>query len=264
MGSGATSSQEFAAMRRRLEELALAVLDQSRALRTTFSLTGAKRKDTLGQIIANDAEVDSLELSLDDLTMAFMNFRAPLGRDLRYAIGAIDVAAGLERIGDCVEYIARKVMDLGDVADIGDASDSSSEIWLVLRELSDKSHMILEMSVAALLSGDAMAAEVIPPLDNVVDALQDKAHDLVLKALRNPGPAEAGAAAMDPEFGLMFVACANKFESIADIACHIAETVVFIVQARRIRHGLQDAVSFVGGASSAPDALDKQFNDESK
>jgi phosphate uptake regulator len=29
---------------------------------------------------------------------------------------------------------------------------------------------------------------------------------------------------------------ANKLESIADIACHIAQTVVYIVEDERIRH----------------------------
>jgi phosphate transport system protein len=228
MASGATSSQEFAAIRTRLEELASAVLEQSRSLKSTFAMSGAKRIDVLSRIIARDTEIDSLELSLDELTMAFMNFRAPLGRDLRYAIGAIDVAAGLERIGDCVEYIARNLRDFGDLP------TEHPAICAILKDMADKSNMIMEKSIAALLAGDAVAAAGIPELDNLVDALQDQAHDTVLKEMRAEGQA---LAPLDPETGLHLVACANKFESIADIACHIAETVVFIVQAKRIRHG---------------------------
>jgi phosphate transport system protein len=231
MGSGATSSQEFAAVRKRLEELASAVLEQSRTLRSTFGTSDGKRLEVLARIIAKDAEVDSLELSLDDLTVAFMNYRAPLGRDLRYAIGAIDVAAGLERVGDCVRSIARNMIDIGAIA------DEMPSIWGVLKDLSEKSNKILEKAVSALLSGDAESAESIPPLDNVVDALQDHAHDLVLKSLRG------ASGNLDPETGLLVVACANKFESIADIACHIAETVVYIVQGRRIRHGQAPVLS---------------------
>jgi len=234
MGSGATCSQEFAAVRKRLDELAAAVLEQSRTLRSTFGTSGATRLEVLSRIIAKDAEVDSLELSLDDLTVAFMNYRAPLGRDLRYAIGAIDVAAGLERVGDCVRSIARNMGDIGAIA------DEMPLIWGVLKDLSEKSNMILEKSVSALLSGDAESAESIPPLDNVVDALQDHAHDLVLKSLRG------ASGNLDPETGLLVVACANKFESIADIACHIAETVVYIVQGRRIRHGQAPVLSKAG------------------
>jgi len=113
-------------------------------------------------------------------------------------------------------------------------------IWGVLKDLSEKSNMILEKAVSALLSGDAESAESIPPLDNVVDALQDHAHDLVLKSLRD------ASGNLDPETGLLVVACANKFESIADIACHIAETVVYIVQGRRIRHGQAPVLSKAG------------------
>lgn len=185
----------------------------------------------LAEIIERDSQVDSLELSLDDLTLAFMNFRAPLGKDLRYAVGAIDIAAGLERIGDCVEYVARNLREISATA------DAMPNAWGVLRDMSDKSNMLLEKAVAAMVAGDAKAAESIPPLDNLVDALQDQAHDLVLKNLRGTGEGLNREKVMDPETGLTLVACANKFESIGDIACHIAETVVFVVQGRRIRHG---------------------------
>ncbi|NBX24103.1 MAG: phosphate uptake regulator PhoU [Microbacteriaceae bacterium] len=128
-------------------------------------------------------------------------------------------------MGDCVEYIARNLRDFGDLP------SENPAIWTILKDLSDKSNMIMERSVSALLSGDAVAAAGIPELDNIVDALQEQAHDMVLRELGK---------GLEPETGLHLVACANKFESIADIACHIAETVVFIVQAKRIRHGLVD------------------------
>lgn len=229
MGTGATSSQEFAAVRKRLEDLASAVVGQSCSLRSVFSLQGAAQVDLLSRIIIQDKEVDSLEISLDDLTMAFMNFRAPLGRDLRYVIGAIDVAAALERVGDCIEVISRNIRDIGDL------SLAHPQIWDVLRDLSEKSTMVLEKSVAALLSGDAEAARGIPALDNLVDALQDKGHGLVVQELR--GAAIGAKDALDPEIALMVIAAVNKFESIADIACHVAEVVVYIVDGQRIRHG---------------------------
>lgn len=241
MPASGTSIQEFAAVRRRLEELANAVVEQSRRLKATFALPQARRDAVLAEIIERDNEVDSLELSLDDLTLAFMNFRAPLGKDLRYAIGAIDIAAGLERIGDCVEYIARNLRE------ISDAGEALPAAWTALRDMSDKSSMLLERAVLAMVSGDARAAESIPPMDNLVDALQDQVHEIVLKNLRGAGELQRGEARLDPETGLTLVACANKFESIGDIASHIAETVVFVVQGRRIRHGASD----IGGTTSA-------------
>lgn len=229
MGTGATSSQEFAAVRKRLEDLSSAVLEQARSMRSVFGIGGAAQVDLLSRIIIRDKEVDSLELSLDDLTMAFMNFRAPLGRDLRFVIGAIDVAAALERVGDCIEVIARNLRDVGDL------SETNLALWAVLKELSEKSTMILEKATAALLSGDAEAARAIPALDNMVDALQDKGHALVVEELR--GAAVAAKQALDPEIALLVIATVNKFESVADIACHVAETAVYIVEGQRIRHG---------------------------
>jgi phosphate uptake regulator len=72
-------------------------------------------------------------------------------------------------------------------------------------------------------------------------------HEIVLKSLRSAADKQPGESRLDPETGLTFVACANKFESIGDIASHIAETVVFVVQGRRIRHGASD----VSGTTAA-------------
>jgi phosphate transport system protein len=241
MPATGTSIQEFAAVRRRLEELANAVVEQSRRLKSTFNLPQGRREMVLAEIIERDNEVDSLELSLDDLTLAFMNFRAPLGKDLRYAVGAIDIAAGLERIGDCVEYIARNLRE------INESGESLPAAWSALKDMSEKSSMLLEKAVLSMISADARAAESIPPMDNLVDALQDQVHEIVLKSLRSAADKQPGESRLDPETGLTFVACANKFESIGDIASHIAETVVFVVQGRRIRHGASD----VSGTTAA-------------
>ncbi|MEY4630810.1 MAG: phosphate signaling complex protein PhoU [Pseudomonadota bacterium] len=252
MATSGTSIQEFAAVRGRLEELAGAVVEQSRTLKGAFNMPHAKRDVVLAQIIERDSHVDTLELSLDDMTLAFMNFRAPLGKDLRYALGAIDIAAGLERIGDCVEYVARNLREISATADAIPAA------WAVLREMSEKTNMLLEKSVGAMVASDAKTAESIPALDNLVDALQDQAHDLVLKNLRATGDDQRGVAKMDPETGLTLVACANKFESIGDIACHIAETVVFVVQGRRIRHGASE----LGGVAGKPSQTREQDGNE--
>ena len=41
---------------------------------------------------------------------------------------------------------------------------------------------------------------------------------------------------LDVEMGIHLILMANKLESIADIACHIAQMVVYIVEDERIRH----------------------------
>ena len=64
--------------------------------------------------------------------------------------------------------------------------------------------------------------------DEIVDSLQKQVCRLAITEMR--------AGTVDIELGMEAILIANKLESIADIACHIAEAVVFVIQARQIRH----------------------------
>jgi phosphate uptake regulator len=68
----------------------------------------------------------------------------------------------------------------------------------------------------------------VPPADDAVDELQGEVRDLAIREIRS--------GRVDAEVGLRAVLIANKLESIADITSHIAESVVFIIQAKQIRH----------------------------
>jgi phosphate uptake regulator len=65
-------------------------------------------------------------------------------------------------------------------------------------------------------------------MDDSVDALQDQAYKLVIEKVRT--------GSLDVEMGIHLILMVNKLESIADIACHVAQTVVYIVDDERIRH----------------------------
>ena len=219
MGSGA---QELSEVRRNLESLGRLVLGQLRALKSCFGMADPTLTESLEEIVRRDDEVDRVELDLDKMCLVFMNHQAPLGRSLRYMIGAIDIAAGLERIGDCCEYVARHLLENKPMR------SEFPEAWKLLHEMSDKCLQILDRSLSALGARDAELAKQVPPLDNLVDALQDQAYSLAISRMRE--------AKLDPETGVVLILLANKLESIADISCHIAGTVVFIVKARRLRH----------------------------
>src|SRR5688572_6241272 len=97
---------EMTLVRQTLEQLAECVVEQMRRLRAA---AGKRDITALGQIVAYDKEVDDLEMKVGKLCRSFVELRAPLGPDFRYVMGAIDIARNLERIGDCIEYVARHV-----------------------------------------------------------------------------------------------------------------------------------------------------------
>jgi phosphate transport system protein len=134
----------------------------------------------------------------------------------------LEIAGNLERIGDCVEYVARHVsasIKLKTILPQG---------WQLLSTMMYKCRELLELAHSAWQRTDVRLAERLPHQDDEVDTLQKQARALMIEQVR--------ANTIDVELGLEIVLIANKLESIADISSHIAESVVFVAQARQIRH----------------------------
>ncbi len=203
----------------KLEELMQTVMQQFVGLKR--GLEGADFT-LLKKIVADDAKVDAIEIDLDDLSMLFLANRAPMGSSLRFMFGAIDVASAMERIGDCIEYVARHLIESQELR------KECPEGWHLLQDMVTKAFIVYERSVAALSNRDAKLAKTVPGMDDIVDALQDQGYKLVIDKVR--------AGLLDVEQGIHLILMVNKLESIADISCHIAQTVVYIVEDERIRH----------------------------
>jgi phosphate transport system protein len=210
---------EFKNVQATLERLAEAVVDQMRDLQTAAS---ARNHAALEAIVVRDQEIDALEMSVGKICRSFMELRAPIGPDFRYVIGALDIARNLERIGDCIEYVARHMIESSKLA------VEFPEAWHVLESMMDKCNVILSKAFSSWLKSVAKLARAIPEQDDFVDALQESAYSLIIKEVR--------AGKVDVELGMIVMLITNKLESIADIACHIAETVVFMILAKQIRH----------------------------
>jgi phosphate transport system protein len=203
----------------KLEELMQVVLQQFVALKR--GLEGADFQ-LLKKIVADDAKVDAIEIDLDDLSIMFVANRAPMGSSLRFMFGAMDVASSLERIGDCIEYVARHAIESHEMR------NSFPEAWHLLQDMVTKAFTVYERSITSLSNRDAKLAHSVPAMDDIVDALQDQAYKLVIEKVRKQQ--------LDVELGIHVILMVNKLESIADIACHIAQTVVYVVDDKRIRH----------------------------
>ncbi|WP_144797663.1 phosphate signaling complex protein PhoU [Microbacterium paludicola] len=59
------------------------------------------------EVIADDARIDELTVSLDELAIEVLARQQPVARDLRIVVFALRVSASLERMGDMAEHIAQ-------------------------------------------------------------------------------------------------------------------------------------------------------------
>src|SRR5690606_21201048 len=59
------------------------------------------------EVIADDAQIDALAVTLDEQAIEILARQQPVARDLRIVITALRVSASLERMGDMAEHIAQ-------------------------------------------------------------------------------------------------------------------------------------------------------------
>jgi phosphate transport system protein len=68
------------------------------------------------RVISQDAVMDAMQRDLDERAITLIAKRQPVASDLRSVVGAIRMAADLERIGDLAKNIAKRVGAVGEMA----------------------------------------------------------------------------------------------------------------------------------------------------
>src|SRR5438067_11150097 len=65
-------------------------------------------------VIEGDAELNRLEMEVEQAAVELLALQQPMARDLRFIIGAIKVSNDLERVGDHAVNIAESALRLAD------------------------------------------------------------------------------------------------------------------------------------------------------
>ena len=174
------------------------------------------------RVMAMDDEVDELELHVHHECLRYLSLRAPVAADVRRVTTAMRACQDLERIGDEASSICKRLRKIcrrqGKMSYLGEIPQMRQ---IVLNQL----NTVLK----ALAEGDASV------LESVVadDRLLDKLYKSNLKAM----PVQNNASDHDSvAFIVDFSFISKSIERIGDHAVNIAEEVVFLVDAKDVRH----------------------------
>jgi phosphate transport system protein len=172
------------------------------------------------QVIAADDEIDKLEVGIDDDAIRYMNLRAPIATELRLVIVGMKASHDLERVGDEATNIARRAVKL--------SAEPPLKPYVDIPRMAEIAVEMLRDSLDCFLNGDAQKALAVVQRDNEVDAINKQLYrELSSYMIENP---ETISRALE----LMFIS--KSIERIADHATNIAEEMVFLMQAKDIRH----------------------------
>ena len=172
------------------------------------------------QVIDLDSQIDRMELDIDQHALELIAKMQPTAVDLRFIAMIMKVTPELERIADLAQDICERALELNREPALVPAVDLS----LLARSSQEMVHQSLE----ALVRRDADLARRVIDRDDEVDALTVQHFrqflDLMLADPRNISRAVR----------LTFIG--KYFERIADSATNICEMVVFLVEAKVIKH----------------------------
>jgi phosphate transport system protein len=176
--------------------------------------------ETAKAVLADDDEIDNLEVEIDRLCVDIIALRQPAARDLRFVISVAKITPILERIADHACNIARAVVDLND--------EPQLNAYVELPRMADQASLMLHAALDAFTSNDAAAArEVILRDDEIDETYNHIFHNLIEMMVADSTTTRRAAR-------LLFVA--KHIERIADYVTDICELTVYMAQAEFIKH----------------------------
>jgi phosphate transport system protein len=171
-------------------------------------------------VIALDEEIDQFEVEIDRLATEFIARHQPTATDLRFVIVAIKLGPELERIADNAVNIAECILHMSKYPQLKPVIDLPRMLGLA--------HAMVTDAIAAYVARDAKAARAVILRDDEVDDLYMQIFRALLTyMIEDP---KTISRAID------LILVARYVERIADQATNIAEEVVYLVEAKPIRH----------------------------
>jgi phosphate transport system protein len=174
-------------------------------------------------VIEHDAEIDKLELAIDERCVEMIALHQPMAKDLRFITTGLKINAELERIADIAVDIAQRTLELVDKPLLKPLID--------IPKLTATAQRMVAMAIDAFIRGDVELAKQVVLSDTEADNLRNAIQvELVDDYMVKDGSTAPRA--------IQLLLISRFLERICDHATNIAEHVIYMVQAEVVRHQL--------------------------
>jgi phosphate transport system protein len=179
-----------------------------------------RRAELARAVIEGDAAVNLLQIEIDDRCLKMLALQQPMATDLRLITSAMKMGADLERIADQAVNIAETALRLLETPPLKPVID--------IAEMAVIAQKMTRDALDSFVRRDAGLARDVLQRDDKVDQLKDRVFRVLLThMMADPGTIERA-------LGLILIS--RNIERIADHATNIAEEVIFLVEAKDVRH----------------------------
>jgi len=206
----AVFQDELTALEQSLQEEGALVL---RSLRGAMNALEQQDVELADEVIAFDDEVDRRYLAIEEGIQSLLARQTPVASDLRLVLGMIHVNLHLERMADYCVTIAKLTKLVSE-------ADPDRRLVEGFEEMGSRAEEMIRVALDAFDRRDAVAAETLVDLDELIDRANRRVVEHVL---------DLGADPSQREWGLRMIVVSRAIERIGDHAVDIGEQAAFLV-----------------------------------
>ena len=172
-------------------------------------------------VISSDKKIDELENKIDEFCLDLIALRQPVAQDLRFITMAMQINSDLERMADLAVDIAQRAQEI--------IVQPVLKPLIDIPKLAELAQKMVKNGIDAFVNKDADLAKRVVLSDREADALRDLVHkELIYDYLVKDGSTAPRAVPL--------LLVARHLERICDHATNIAEDVIYMIEAKVVRH----------------------------
>ncbi len=187
-----------------------------RAIEALTEIDAKKAAD----VIAADAEIDRMEMVVEEQAVHLLALQQPVAVDLRFLVAALKINNDLERIGDHAVNIAEGAERL--------AGQKPFKPFIDINYMAEVAMSMLKQSLDAFVNRDASLARQVIKKDDILD---DKNVSIIRELLTYM--------AEYPNlitYCLELISISKNLERVGDLASNICEDTIYMAEARWVKH----------------------------
>ncbi len=209
---------------RELEELKESLLEMAAFVEEAISnavQSLVKRDSDLAQkTFEGEDKINDMELAIDDHCLKLLALKQPMAADLRFITSAMKFVTDLERMGDQAVNIAERATSLNQ--------EPQLKPYLDIPKMAKITQSMVKDVLDSFVNQDSKLARSVCERDDLVDGLNDQVfRELLTYMMSDPKTITRAVHLM--------IVC-RSLERIADHATNLAEDVIFMLDARVIKH----------------------------
>ncbi len=179
------------------------------------------------EVIEADNKIDDLEIKIEEHAIEILALFQPMAKDLRFLTTGMRINTDLERIADMAVNISQRALELADLPMLKPLID--------IPKLAENAKRMVKNAIDAFVKHDEELAK------NVIlsDKESNRLRTIIMQELINDYMVKDGTTATR---AVPLLLIARDLERISDHATNIAEEVIYMIEAKVVKHHLEELI----------------------